>query len=107
MLEVSMKKVSSRKITSISGTSMNRAVCFFCPLSEAIAIVDRLAEEVHAAASNHSDDPLAFLRQRDLFGDVVDDERFTAPYLKTLESLHEHGSLATLAELMGQKATTR
>jgi len=74
---------------------------------EAIAIVDRLAEEVRAAASNHGDDPLAFLRQRDLFGDVVDDERFTTPYLKTLESLHEHGSLATLAELMGQKATAR
>ena len=74
---------------------------------EAITIVDRLAEEVHAAASKHSEDPLAFLRQSDLFGDVVDDERFTTPYLKTLESLHEHGSLATLAELMGQKVSTR
>ncbi|UTT39913.1 mannitol dehydrogenase family protein [Glutamicibacter mishrai] len=73
---------------------------------EPITIVDRLAEEVHAAASKHSEDPLAFLRQRDLFGDVVDDERFTAPYLKTLRSLHEHGSLATLAELLGQKAAT-
>ena len=73
---------------------------------EPITIVDRLEEEVHAAASKHSEDPLAFLRQRDLFGDVVDDERFTAPYLKTLRSLHEHGSLATLAELLGQKATT-
>lgn len=72
-----------------------------------INIVDRLAEEVHAAASKHHEDPLAFLRQRDLFGDVVDDERFTTPYLKTLESLHEHGSLATLAELMGQQAATR
>ncbi|WP_334120973.1 mannitol dehydrogenase family protein [Glutamicibacter sp.] len=72
-----------------------------------INIVDRLAEEVHAAASKHREDPLAFLRQRDLFGDVVDDERFTTPYLKTLESLHEHGSLATLAELMGQQAATR
>lgn len=74
---------------------------------EAITIVDRLAEEVHAAASKHSEDPLAFLRQRDLFGDVVDDERFTTPYLKTLQSLHEHGSLATLAELMGQKSSAR
>lgn len=74
---------------------------------EAITIVDRLAEEVHAAASKHNEDPLAFLRQRDLFGDVVDDERFTTPYLKTLQSLHEHGSLATLAELMGQKSSAR
>ena len=32
---------------------------------EPITIVDRLAEEVHAAASKHSEDPLAFLRQRE------------------------------------------
>ncbi|WP_159613808.1 mannitol dehydrogenase family protein [Glutamicibacter sp. JC586] len=73
---------------------------------EPITIVDRLAEEVHAAASKHSEDPLAFLRQQDLFGDVVNDERFTTPYLMTLQSLHEQGALATLAELMGQKATS-
>jgi len=73
---------------------------------EPITIVDRLAQEVHAAASKHSEDPLAFLRQQDLFGDVVNDERFTTPYLMTLQSLHEQGALATLAELMGQKATS-
>ncbi|MGP9526705.1 mannitol dehydrogenase family protein [Glutamicibacter sp. AOP5-A2-18] len=74
---------------------------------EEISIVDRLAEEVKAAAAKHSEDPLAFLRQRDLFGDVIDDERFTTPYLKTLESLHQQGAVATLAQLTDQQVSTR
>lgn len=74
---------------------------------EEITIVDRLAEEVKTAAAKHSEDPLAFLRQRDLFGDVIDDERFTTPYLKTLESLHQQGAVATLAQLMDQQVSTR
>jgi mannitol 2-dehydrogenase len=52
---------------------------------------------VQAAA--RSEDPLDFLRQRDLFGDIVDDERFTTPYLKALTALHEAGAVATLEML--------
>ena len=41
-------------------------------------------------------DQLAFLRDRDLFGDLVDDERFTTAYAAALASLHERGARATL-----------
>ena len=67
---------------------------------EPIKIVDRLADRLHAAAQRNREDPLAFLRDREVFGDLVDDERFTAVYLRHLESLHEHGARATLEKLV-------
>ncbi|WP_190264067.1 mannitol dehydrogenase family protein [Glutamicibacter nicotianae] len=67
---------------------------------EQIEVVDRLADQVRAAAARQGQDPLAFLRQRDLFGDLVEDERFTAPYLRALDSLHVHGSMQTLETIM-------
>ena len=63
---------------------------------EPIEIVDRLKSRVMGAAAQQGDDPLAFLRDRDLFGDLVDDERFTTAYTAALLSLHEHGARATL-----------
>ena len=53
-----------------------------------------------ANARRQREDPLAFIADRDLFGDLVDDERFTAHYLATLASLHDHGARATLAALV-------
>jgi mannitol 2-dehydrogenase len=65
-----------------------------------IVVVDRLRDSLTAAAREQRTDPLAFLRNRELFGDLVDDERFTAAYLATLESLHTNGARKTLVELM-------
>jgi mannitol 2-dehydrogenase len=64
-----------------------------------IQVVDRLADRLTATAKHNRDDPLAFLRDREVFGDLVDDERFTAVYRAHLESLHEHGARATLEKL--------
>jgi mannitol 2-dehydrogenase len=64
---------------------------------EPITVVDRLTDRLRAAAGRHGKDPLAFLRDRDLFGDLVDEPRFTAPYLTALDSLHRVGARATLA----------
>jgi mannitol 2-dehydrogenase len=66
---------------------------------EPIQVVDRLAERLTATARRQHDDPLAFLRDRDVFGDLVDDERFTSVYREHLQSLHEHGARATLEKL--------
>ena len=48
------------------------------------------------AGARQREDPLAFLRDRDLFGDLAEDARFTTEYLAALESLHAHGAHATL-----------
>ena len=66
---------------------------------EPIQVVDRLADRLTATAQRNREDPLAFLRDREVFGDLVDDERFTSVYRQHLESLHEHGSRATLEKL--------
>jgi mannitol 2-dehydrogenase len=66
---------------------------------EPITIVDSLRDVLVPLAVSQRDDPLAFVSNRDVFGDLVDDERFTAIYLRVLGSLHERGSRATLEDL--------
>ncbi len=67
---------------------------------EPIEVVDRLKERVMAAADQQDEDPLAFLRDRDLFGDVVDNERFARIYQDHLSSLHTQGARRTLEDLV-------
>jgi mannitol 2-dehydrogenase len=66
-----------------------------------IDVSDPLRDELTAAAKAHGSDPLAFVRNRKLFGDLVDDERFTGPYLSALDSLHTAGARPTVQSLAG------
>jgi mannitol 2-dehydrogenase len=63
---------------------------------EPIEIVDRRRDQVRARAARQREDPLAFLRDRDLFGDLVDRPRFTEQYAAALDSLHRVGARAPL-----------
>jgi mannitol 2-dehydrogenase len=72
---------------------------------EAIDIADRRRDTLMAAARRQREDPLAFLADRQLFGDLVDDERFTAPYLATLDSLYRRGARATLEALVAEEGS--
>ncbi|WP_432521694.1 mannitol dehydrogenase family protein [Kineococcus sp. SYSU DK006] len=69
---------------------------------EPISVADRLAERVVAAAQRNRTEPTAFIADRTLFGDLVDDERFVAEYTATLASLHERGARATLEALVAR-----
>ena len=64
-----------------------------------IQVVDRLADQLMAIAAGQRDEPLAFVSNRELFGDLVDHPEFTEPYLAALSSLHESGARATLEGL--------
>jgi len=64
-----------------------------------IQVVDRLAEQLKIIAAKQRTDPLAFVANRDLFGDLVDHPAFTEPYLAALNSLHTSGARATLKAL--------
>ncbi len=66
-----------------------------------IEVVDRHKDKVMAAARAQAQDDLAFLRDRDFFGALAEDERFTGPYRRFLASLHENGARATLEALAG------
>jgi mannitol 2-dehydrogenase len=74
---------------------------------EPIQVVDRLADQLTAIAATQRDDPLSFIANRELFGDLVDQPEFTEPYLATLNSLHERGSRATLEDLVAASQSTR
>ncbi len=65
-----------------------------------IEVVDRLSDTVTAAAREQRSDPLAFVRNRELFGDLVEDDRFTSAYLAVLDSLHRKGARETLQDLV-------
>jgi len=64
-----------------------------------IDVNDRLRDELMAIAQRNREDPDAFIANRELFGDLVDDERFVAAYRSALASLHERGARATLERL--------
>ncbi len=65
-----------------------------------LELVDHRAERLRAAATAQGADPLAFLRDRELFGELVEDPRFTTPYLRALDRLHGAGARALLDELV-------
>jgi len=68
---------------------------------EPIEVVDRLRDRLVASARRQREDPLAFVQDRELFGDLADDPRFTEPYLAALRSLHEVGARRTVQGLVG------
>jgi mannitol 2-dehydrogenase len=67
---------------------------------EPIEIVDQLKDRVMATARRQREDPDAFIADRDIFGDLLHDERFVAAYRAALRSLHERGARATLEWLV-------
>jgi mannitol 2-dehydrogenase len=66
---------------------------------EPITVVDRLADTLQEIAARQQDNPLAFVENTELFGDLARQRDFTEPYLNTLNSLHTEGSRATLEAL--------
>ena len=66
---------------------------------EPIEIVDQLADTVRRLAAQQQEDPLAFVKNRELFGDLAKEPAFTEPYLNVLDSLHTSGARATLQAL--------
>jgi mannitol 2-dehydrogenase len=66
-----------------------------------IQVVDQLRDRVMAAAARQKVEPLAFVRDEQLFGDLASNERFAEAYTRWLDSLHEAGARSTLERLAG------
>jgi mannitol 2-dehydrogenase len=66
-----------------------------------IKVVDSLREELIAIAQTQRTNPLAFIENKKLFGELANDSRFAQPYLDALESLHTVGAQKTLQGLIG------
>ncbi|GED22794.1 mannitol dehydrogenase family protein [Halomonas halmophila] len=65
---------------------------------EPIEVVDRLSESLKPVAQSRQ--PLAFIEQRELFGDLAEQPRFVEAYRTALDSLHKVGARATLESLV-------
>jgi mannitol 2-dehydrogenase len=61
-----------------------------------IEVVDPLRDALMTAAARQREEPAAFLAQREIFGDLVDNTRFTQAYLRALASLHALGARRTV-----------
>jgi mannitol 2-dehydrogenase len=65
-----------------------------------IEVVDRRRDTLMRLARRQREDPDAFIANRELFGDLADNERFVAAYRSALASLHQRGARATLESLI-------
>jgi mannitol 2-dehydrogenase len=65
-----------------------------------IEVVDRLRDSLMQLARSQRTDPDAFIANRQLFGDLIDDQRFVSAYRSALASLHLRGARATLESLI-------
>jgi mannitol 2-dehydrogenase len=65
-----------------------------------IEVVDRLADLVRAAAQQQTEDPAAFLRIREVFGDLQQEPRFRDAFTRILAALHADGTETTLHQLV-------
>ena len=68
---------------------------------EPIEVVDQRSDTLVPLAHRQSDEPLAFVENRDVFGDLVDDERFRDAYRAALASLHQKGARETMLAAAG------
>ncbi|MGC0364623.1 mannitol 2-dehydrogenase [Rhodococcus sp. 27YEA15] len=66
-----------------------------------IIVVDQLADTLVPLAQKQSEDPLAFIGYRKVFGDLVDDRRFVTSFRKSFDSLHAVGARRTVEEVRG------
>ncbi|MFD1713110.1 mannitol dehydrogenase family protein [Amnibacterium flavum] len=67
---------------------------------EPIVVVDRLADQLMAVARGQHEKPVAFIADRQLFGDLIDDARFVESYLAALHSFWDNGAHATVEALV-------
>ncbi len=65
-----------------------------------IEVVDRLRDSLMPIAGRNRDDPDAFIANRAVFGDLIDDKGFVRAYRSALTSLHERGARTTLESLV-------
>lgn len=71
-----------------------------------IEVVDQRREAVVARARRSRDNPLAFLDDPTLFGDLAQQPAFASAYVEALQSLHTDGARAALHRWLGDAITS-
>ena len=58
-----------------------------------IEVVDAMSSELHQAAKQTETDPLAFIRQESIFGNIIENERFTKLYTITVRKIYKDANI--------------
>lgn len=64
-------------------------------------VEDEMKEILQEKALGSHDDPLSFLRNEAIFGDLINSRKFTETYVNALQSLYQQGIAATLKKRYG------
>ncbi len=61
--------------------------------AEPIEIIDVMQKKLHEAARKTNNDSLAFIRLKSLFGDLIDNQKFTALYVEMIQKIYTEGGI--------------
>ena len=64
--------------------------------NEPLEIVDSMKAELHQFAKNTQDDKIAFLKQRELFGNLDQNQRFVEKYIETVQFIYNEKNIRAL-----------
>ena len=59
-------------------------------------ILDRQKDELKAIAAHNRENATAFIENREIFGDLIDQPRFVTAYREALNSIYTVGALETV-----------
>ncbi|WP_297707869.1 hypothetical protein [uncultured Eudoraea sp.] len=65
-----------------------------------LEINDAMKDELYQAAKQTTTDPLAFIRQESLFGNLIKNERFTKLYTETVQKIYTNTNIKKLMQDM-------
>tara|TARA_R110002074_G_scaffold5143_4_gene25257 strand:- start:2064 stop:3548 length:1485 start_codon:yes stop_codon:yes gene_type:complete len=83
------------------GTLVLAAWCYYSDKGvdkdeQQIEIIDAMKVQLKQAASKTSQDPLAFIRQESLFGDLINNKRFTELYSSLVQKIYKDADIKKL-----------
>lgn len=83
------------------GTLVLATWCYYSDLQQdqngaPLEILDTMKNELHEAAQNTKEDTLSFLRQTSVFGDLVNNDRFTSSYTNALDKVYKKQNIRNI-----------
>ena len=65
---------------------------------EPLEIIDAMKTKLHQYAKNTQTDPTAFVKQREVFGDLLDNQRFVKEYTESIQLIYSGNGIRGLME---------
>ncbi len=65
-----------------------------------IEIIDAMQEQLHQAASKTQSDPLAFIKQESLFGNLINEDKFTSLYSDLVQKIYANPDIREIMKTL-------